>query len=222
MSSCPSLGDPMRMYVFEYGVESVMRCAPAWSSSSRRFRPPVWTTFFVWLPLVNVGHHAGDHRPIRVAAEEAQHDLGPPAQREVEPFDAAAVRLHHAHVRRAAAVARARLVELELDEVAPVVVDLRVLARRGAVDRAVLVTVDARPRRPRLRPELRRRRDGRDLDEIDLLVREPGELLEVAVPRGLVAVVAQLDREVLRVEPRARVVLELERPERRWSREPVA
>ena len=67
----------------------------------------------------------------------------------------------------------AALVEREAHQVAPVLVELRVLAVRLAVDDPVLGPVDARPRRALLGAELHGRRDRRHLDAVHLVLAMP-------------------------------------------------
>ena len=214
--SWSAFGDPMRIIAFAWGVDSVIRSNPCLVLDLQAVAPSRLDHVPRLVRLVHrarrerVGHHARDHGPIRIAAEEREQHLGPLPQREVPPLDPAPVRLHHPHARRRLAGAEVALVEGEAHQVAPVLVELRVVAVGLAVDDPVLGPVDARPRRAQLGPELDRRRDRGHVDAVDLVAREPGEPLELGRRGRLVAVVLHLGHEVLRVEARPRVVLERE------------
>ena len=169
--------------------------------------------------LERVRHDSGDDRPIGIAGQIEDDDLGLLAQREVEALDAATVRLHHAHPGRGAAVDQVALVEQDAALVAAVLVELRVLAGGLAVHAGELVAIDTRPGMPARGAELHIGADRREPNGVLVVadLRDPEQRLDVRVGGRLVADVLELGHQVaLAVVGGIRVLFEAEavvRPE---------
>ena len=154
----------------------MIRSDPSLSSISNRFRPPVWITFLVWFAFVTgLGVSAFGTTPAITGRSGS-----PPRNVSSTSVPFRSGKCHPSTPPPWGCIIRTRvdafpsrevaLVEREAHHVAPVLVELRVLAVRLAVDDAVLRPVDARPRRPLLGAELHGGRDRRHVGAVHLVL----------------------------------------------------